>query len=198
MSRKSKIRCGGLFLRTSAGFMLIAFSIALPAMSVDFSQEPSRLGSGQVPSIAFSPDGTILAAWHETEGAVRLWDVEAQKQVGELKGLGGNSIAFSPDGTLLALDGGETDNTIRLWDAAGQNQVGMMQSPTIWGVESVAFSPDGKTLASSGQGDNTVRLWDVQTQQQVGALRGHTQESVFAVAFQPGWEITGFWGLSRG
>ncbi|MFH1884578.1 MAG: WD40 repeat domain-containing protein [Planctomycetota bacterium] len=191
MSRKSKIRCGGLIFRTSAGFMFIAFSIALPAMSVDFSQEPSRLGSGWVSSIAFSPDGTILAAWYDAdgdwqtvEGELRLWDVETQEQVGELKGLGPiYAIAFSPDGTLLAL-GGE-GNTIRLWDVAGQNQVGLMQSPTIWGVLSVAFSPDGKTLASSGSGDNTVRLWDVQAQKQIGVLQGHRGNSVSSVAFSP-------------
>ena len=173
MGRKSKspdatlggIRCGGLIFRALAGFMFIAFSIALPAMSVDFSQEPSRLGSGWVSSIAFSPDGTILAAWYDAdgdwrtvEGELRLWDVQTQEQVGALKkDLGWiNSIVFSPDGTLLAL-GGE-DNTIRLWDVAGQNQVGVMQSPTfIYGVLSVAFSPDGKTLASSGSRNNTVR-----------------------------------------
>ncbi len=172
MGRKSKspdatlggIRCGGLIFRALAGFMFIAFSIALPAMSVDFSQEPSRLGSGVVYSIAFSPDGTLLAAWYDADGdwrtaggELRLWDVQTQEQVGELKTdrvIG--SIAFSPDGTLLALGGG--DSTIRLWDVAGQNQVGVMQSPRfIYGVLSVAFSPDGKTLASSGSRNNTVR-----------------------------------------
>ncbi|MCH8120091.1 MAG: WD40 repeat domain-containing protein [Planctomycetes bacterium] len=200
MGRKSKspdatlggIRCGGLIFRTLAGFMFIAFSIALPAMSVDFTQEPSRLGSGWVSAIAFSPDGTILAAWYDAdgdwrtvEGELRFWDVEAQRQVGALKKDLGSifTIAFSPDGTLLAL-GGE-DNTIRLWDVAGQNQVGVMQSPTIYGVYSVAFSPDGKTLASSGSWNNTVRLWDVQTQKQIGVLQGHIGNSVYAVAFSP-------------
>jgi WD40 repeat protein len=164
-----------------------AISGLSPEDAVDFTQEPARLGSGQVRSIAFSPDGTILAAWHDAEGAVLLWDVEAQKQVGALKKDLGTiySIAFSPDGKLLALGG--QGNTIRLWDVAGQNQVGVMQSPTRRTVHSVAFSPDGKTLASSGTnwGENVVRLWDVQTQQQVGELKGHTQEGVYSVAFSP-------------
>src|SRR5262245_43598937 len=47
------------------------------------------------------------------------------------------------------------------------------------GVLSVAFSPDGKTLASGG-GDKTVRLWDVASRKLTATLKGHT-EKVFSV-----------------
>jgi WD40 repeat protein len=171
--------------------MLIVFSFTLPLKSIDFSLKPVRLGSGFVSTIAFSPDGTILVAAHRTDETstfwqvheVRLWDPQTQQQVDVLQIEHIQVIVFSPDGTLLAL--GSEDNTIHLWDVAGRNQVGLMQSPTRWGVQSVAFSPDGKTLASSGSGDNVVRLWDVQTHQQVGTLRGHTQQGVGCVAFSP-------------
>lgn len=53
-------------------------------------------------------------------------------------------------------------------------------------VTSVAFSPDGKTLASGG-GDNTVKLWDAQTRHELATLRGHA-DGVFSVAFSPNGE----------
>src|SRR5207302_1655743 len=62
-------------------------------------------------------------------------------------------------------------------------------------VESVAFSPDGSTLAS-GSGDKTVRLWDVKTNQAKDTLQGHT-DGVRSIAFGPdgrhifGWNLHG-------
>src|SRR4051794_143553 len=50
-------------------------------------------------------------------------------------------------------------------------------------VRSVAFSPDGKTLAS-GSEDSTIKLWEVTTGKERAILKGHTS-SVFAVVFSP-------------
>ena len=50
-------------------------------------------------------------------------------------------------------------------------------------VTSVAFSPDGKTLASSG-GDKTIKLWDVCTGQEISSLEGHS-DVADSVAFSP-------------
>jgi WD40 repeat protein len=50
-------------------------------------------------------------------------------------------------------------------------------------VISVAFSPDGKALAS-GSGDHTVKLWDTQTRQELATLKGHA-DYVYPVAFSP-------------
>jgi WD40 repeat protein len=48
----------------------------------------------------------------------------------------------------------------------------------------VAFSPDGKTLASGSSEENTVRLWDVNSRKPTAALKGH-EESVTSVTFSP-------------
>ena len=162
---------------------LIILYWTLPCMSIDFSQEPSRLGQGQVFSIALSPDGYTLASIHNegtgpstewqswTARTILLWDLQSKTQVGALQtDLDVASVRFSPDGMTLASTHGLTSGsgTISLWDVAERVKIGVIKSPD--GVEKIVFSPDGKVLASSGWSDSTVRLWDVQTQGQIGSL----------------------------
>jgi WD40 repeat protein len=79
---------------------------------------------------------------------------------------------------------GGFDGTVRLWDLATHRQIGTPLTGHTRPVESVAFSPDGKTLASGGF-DGTVRLWDLATHHQIGTpLTGHTRP-VESVAFSP-------------
>jgi WD40 repeat protein/transcriptional regulator with XRE-family HTH domain len=119
--------------------------------------------TGAVFSVAFSPDGKILATGND-HGTVRLWDLATHRQITTLIRHRGVvlSVAFSPDGKTLAT--ANADGTVRLWDLATHRPI-----TTLTGVVlSVAFSPDGKTLATANA-DGTVRLWDLATHRQIGA-----------------------------
>ena len=89
------------------------------------------------------------------------------------------AVAWSPDGTRLAVAG---SIGIWLYDAHTGAEVARLTGHRDW-VSSVAFSPDGNTLAS-GSRDDTIRLWDVQTGEERSTIRGHT-ENVLSVAFSP-------------
>ena len=149
-----------------------------------------------ISSLAFSPDGAILAAGIGSPANAILWDIATRTNTATLTG--GYSTAFSPDGATLAV--GAT-----LWDVATQTRITTFEDKEYidgtYSVQSVAFSPDGTTLAL-GASDGKVRLWDVATQTKIATLEAHTvgqgQPSVLSVAFSPdgamlasgGWDGT--------
>jgi WD40 repeat protein len=96
------------------------------------------------------------------------------------------SVAYSPDCQILATGSDDTDEpqTIKLWDpATGKLLRGWNGS--VGTVASLAFSPDGQTLASGHlvPGDN-VRIWDVGSGRLLQTLKGH-KDVVRSVAFAP-------------
>jgi WD40 repeat protein/DNA-binding SARP family transcriptional activator len=139
-------------------------------------------------SLAFNPSGSLIASGG-IDGSISLWDMEegsasfGQALTSPIEVHEGNtsSVAFSPEGQFLAT--GSSEGTVILLDvqAALKNDIIVppwkVLEPAGEGhrsnVTSLAFSPDGQTLAS-GSFDGTVILWDVTTGQQIGPpLTGH-------------------------
>ena len=161
------------------------FDVGLARAMADQSIASLRGHEKLVDSVAFSPDGSVLASGSD-DGTIRLWDVSTEQPIGEpLRGHDRRvtSVAFSPDGSLLA--SGSWDVTIRLWDVSTGQPIGEPLRGSEDTVLDIAFSPDGSVLAS-GSWDSTIRLWDVSTWQPIGEpLRGPVNQPVFAVAFSP-------------
>ena len=140
---------------------------------------------GAVRQVAFAPDGKVVAA-AAFGGVVKLWDVARGKLLHACNhGAACWSVAFSRDGKTLAT--GASDSVIRLWDAGTGSPVATLRGHTS-PVRSVAFHPDGQTLASTGDRmDPTVRLWDLATLTEKKCLTGHT-----------GSVVTGVWRADGG
>jgi WD40 repeat protein len=156
-----------------------------------------------VNALAFAPDGKSLAVgtgdrYGRPRGGVKLWDLDTGAERTHIDAADGGAVtalAFAPDGRRLAfwsarfVTHDSIPGELQLWDLAGeprgpgaQPSVKLFQQH-VGSVSSLAFSPDGRTVAS-GAGDQAVKLWDVETGTACATLKGH-KDRVMAVAFSP-------------
>ena len=147
-----------------------------------------------VTRVVYSRDGSKLAtSIGYDEATVHLYDVATGTILRKIDvpGRGGSGpIALSPHGRMLATAArlSETENTIILWDVATGKELRRTRGlPGSW--FSIAFAPDGKTLASGGMGYR-VQLWDVATAQNCTPLG--TSGRVDSVSIRP---VEDFWHL---
>jgi WD40 repeat protein/serine/threonine protein kinase len=149
---------------------------------------PAAPGAMGVMALAFSPDGSKLAAATRA-GAVTLHDLTAPRDGPPLRAHEGavTCLAFSPDGTRLASAG--WDGTVRISSAATGQELLLFRGH-VGRVSGVCFSPDGGRVAScqAGPGDPVggpaLKVWDARTGQELLAARGEP-DKCFGVVFSP-------------
>jgi WD40 repeat protein len=173
----------------AVGSGVLEDSARVSLWSVTAGESPRKLGDlppavddEQIDAMAFSPDSHTLAvasSREERDGGVSLWDVTTPhlpRQIGRpldwRAGERVTALTFSPDGRTLVAGAsaapGEIDGSARMWDVtdlAGPRRLGTHLTGNAGEVTSVAFAPDGHTLAVGSSGrratDDVVRLWDV-------------------------------------
>lgn len=160
-----------------------------------------------VRSLAFSPDGKILASTGGSnspggcaDGEIKFWEVSSGKllntlqskiQPKKLYGLHGEdfcvtSVAFSPDGKIIA---GGAGSIVRFWDVTTGKELFIIESSSTAHISFSPFSPDGKLIATSGYGmSNTdkgiIQIWEVATQKETGSMETDNFYSG-AIGFSP-------------
>jgi WD40 repeat protein/tRNA A-37 threonylcarbamoyl transferase component Bud32 len=131
-----------------------------------------------VTSVAFSPDGELLAAG-SGDSTVKVWRVATRLEVTNFAHDGKiHELAFSADGRLLAVSG---DGRLSLWDVAARQRLPDAEVPAYRGI---AFSADNRLLACASFGI-TVRLWDMAEQRESARLIGPHTSFVIDVAVSP-------------
>jgi WD40 repeat protein len=157
-------------------------------------------------SLDFSPDGKMLATAACDDSTIRLWTL-ADKSLRTLEGHTEdvNSVVFAPNGLCLA--SGSDDGSIRIWDAIDGSCTKVLHDERMTCVWSVAFSPDGATLASGGNRviENNededeepdvievTLLWDLLDEHTGSSLLFHSQQesaqesnsAIVSIAYSP-------------
>jgi WD40 repeat protein len=136
------------------------------------------LSTKGVVTMAFSPDGQVLAVRPAGTTVVDLWQIASGRKIGSLDTPHEKvwTLAFSPDGQFLATAG--ANQLIHIWNLAKFRQVEELHGHRSE-IMSLAFSVDGNTLAS-GCKDNTAMVWRIHPHRERSSVSNLTSHPIFS------------------
>jgi WD40 repeat protein/energy-coupling factor transporter ATP-binding protein EcfA2 len=144
-----------------------------------------------VTSVAFSPDGSVLATGtckeqrgdlfrlgkECTQGEIVLWDAKTWKPIGQpLEGMEDSVSALSFDPTGKILVWGDRDGTIISWDVRTRQRIGQPLEEQLGAVTRLDFNVDGKILAAISA-YNSITIWNVEDRRLIGQFPGGRQNA---------------------
>ena len=143
---------------------------------------PDEVGT-RINKLAFTCDGRTLVSTSE-DHTIRVWDAVTGEQRFQFVGQARwhLTLAISPDSTRVAA--GTEEGAIEWWRLLEGKPGGVLREPRLMHIRALAFSPDGRFLAS-GSLDNHVRLWDLESNTLVRSFP-RALLSFASVAFSPG------------
>jgi WD40 repeat protein len=157
-------RPGGLTLAVAVGDWFVTLwdsttGTPLRTLTLRTGPPPHGLWSPSVSaSLAWRPDGKLLATGLSPEGIIKLWHPEGGQLAAILTGPapGASPLAWSPDGKTLAA--AYEDHTVVLWDPAARRRRAVLRGH-IGSITALGWSPNGRSLATASE-DGSLRLWD--------------------------------------
>ncbi len=185
ISSMAYAKSGDALLLASGSLHSVEVSTVDPATGVATAKGKLDGHAEMVRALAFSPDGSVLAAGGGKpgrSGEIKLWRTADMTLLKTIEGHKDNvlAVAFSPDGKQLV--SASYDKNLIIWDVESGTAVHTLANH-VDAVYSVAWSPDGKLIAS-GAGDRTVKLWQPSDAKLLITI-SDSLDAVLAVAFSP-------------
>jgi WD40 repeat protein len=150
--------------------------------------------------IFFSPDSQTVSIFSNTNSAFNSWDIASRQEIDIPANLAKEpkNMAYSPDGKFIATIVGSPPDTINLWDASSRELLASLSENLIRSetaaesIQSVAVSPDGKTLAAiniiaktAETQDCVLKLWNTDSPREPVILKSETSRVEPSIEFSP-------------